>query len=89
MSRAITIPGFDFSMNRCGRDLSGRTCATSLIVATSVTELFDGFANHRPAQSEKWIPKESVKRHEPQRIGFDCDGTLANTMPLHWLARGV
>ena len=30
----------------------------SLIVATSVSELFDGFANHRPAQSEKWISRK-------------------------------
>jgi uncharacterized protein (TIGR00730 family) len=30
----------------------------SLIVANSVSELFAGFANHRPAQSEKWIPKK-------------------------------
>lgn len=30
----------------------------SLIVANSVGELFDGFAAHRPAQSEKWIPKK-------------------------------
>jgi len=30
----------------------------SLIVANSVTELFAGFANHRPAQSEKWIPQK-------------------------------
>lgn len=30
----------------------------SLIVASSVTELFAGFANHRPARSEKWIPKK-------------------------------
>lgn len=30
----------------------------SLIVAGSVTELFAGFANHRPAQSEKWMPKK-------------------------------
>lgn len=30
----------------------------SLIVANSVTELFAGFAKHRPAQSEKWIPKK-------------------------------
>lgn len=30
----------------------------SLIVARSVSELFDGFANYRPAQSEKWIPKK-------------------------------
>jgi uncharacterized protein (TIGR00730 family) len=30
----------------------------SLIVANSVTELFAGFANHCPAQSEKWISKK-------------------------------
>jgi len=30
----------------------------SLIVANSVRELFEGFANFRPAQSEKWIPKQ-------------------------------
>jgi uncharacterized protein (TIGR00730 family) len=30
----------------------------SLIVASSVTELFAGFANHRPAQSEKWISQK-------------------------------
>lgn len=30
----------------------------SLIVATTVTELFAGFAKHRPARSEKWIPKK-------------------------------
>ena len=30
----------------------------SLIVAGSVTDLFAGFANHRPAQSEKWMPKK-------------------------------
>jgi uncharacterized protein (TIGR00730 family) len=30
----------------------------SLIVANSVTELFAGFANHRPAQSEKWISQK-------------------------------
>ena len=33
----------------------------SLIVANNVTELFDGFANYRPAQSEKWIPKNILK----------------------------
>lgn len=30
----------------------------SLIVATSVSKLFEGFANHRPAQSEKWISRK-------------------------------
>ena len=30
----------------------------SLIVGVSVSELFAGLANHRPAQSEKWIPKK-------------------------------
>lgn len=30
----------------------------SLIVATSVTELFAGLAKHRPAKSEKWIPRK-------------------------------
>ena len=30
----------------------------SLIVASSVTELFAGFANHRPTPSEKWISKK-------------------------------
>jgi beta-phosphoglucomutase family hydrolase len=24
--------------------------------------------------------------HQPQGLIFDCDGTLANTMPLHWRA---
>ena len=31
----------------------------SLIVADNVKDLFDGFANYRPAQSEKWIPKKA------------------------------
>ena len=30
----------------------------SLIVANSVEDLFEGFANYRPTQSEKWIPKK-------------------------------
>ncbi len=30
----------------------------SLIVASSIAELFAGFANHRPAQSEKWISQK-------------------------------
>lgn len=30
----------------------------SLIVARDLKKLFDGFENHRPAQSEKWIPKK-------------------------------
>jgi uncharacterized protein (TIGR00730 family) len=29
----------------------------SLIVVNGVSDLFERFANHRPAQSEKWIPK--------------------------------
>ena len=29
----------------------------SLIVANNVEDLFEGFAEYRPAQSEKWIPK--------------------------------
>ena len=31
----------------------------SLIVANSVTELFAGFAQHRPAASEKWISRKA------------------------------
>lgn len=30
----------------------------SLIVASSIAELFAGFAKHRPAQSEKWISQK-------------------------------
>ena len=33
----------------------------SLIVANNVEDLFEGFANYRPAQSEKWIPKNILK----------------------------
>src|SRR5438105_2110754 len=28
----------------------------------------------------------SSNRHAPQGLIFDCDGTLADTMPLHWQA---
>lgn len=31
----------------------------TLIVANSVSELFAGFADYRPPQSEKWIPRKS------------------------------
>jgi len=31
-------------------------------------------------------PKNHLHRHPPQGIIFDCDGTLADTMPLHWRA---
>jgi beta-phosphoglucomutase-like phosphatase (HAD superfamily) len=31
------------------------------------------------------LTRESTER-EPRGIIFDCDGTLADTMPLHWLA---
>ena len=33
----------------------------SLIVAYNVEDLFEGIANHRPAQSEKWIPQNILK----------------------------
>ncbi len=33
----------------------------SLIVANNLKDLFEGFANYRPAQSEKWIPKNILK----------------------------
>jgi len=29
---------------------------------------------------------DSVLRLAPRIAAFDCDGTLANTMPLHWRA---
>jgi beta-phosphoglucomutase-like phosphatase (HAD superfamily) len=31
-------------------------------------------------------PKNNHYPHQPQGIIFDCDGTLADTMPLHWRA---
>jgi beta-phosphoglucomutase-like phosphatase (HAD superfamily) len=31
-------------------------------------------------------PKNHYHPHPPQGIIFDCDGTLADTMPLHWRA---
>ncbi len=31
-------------------------------------------------------PKNNHYPHHPQGIIFDCDGTLADTMPLHWRA---
>lgn len=30
--------------------------------------------------------QESLRRMNPKGLIFDCDGTLANTMPLHWRA---
>jgi beta-phosphoglucomutase-like phosphatase (HAD superfamily) len=30
--------------------------------------------------------KNNHKPHQPRAIIFDCDGTLADTMPLHWRA---
>ena len=32
------------------------------------------------------LPKNNHHQHQPRGIIFDCDGTLADTMPLHWLA---
>ena len=34
-----------------------RDLRDSLIVATGIAELFDGFASHRPAPGEKWISR--------------------------------
>jgi len=31
-------------------------------------------------------PRTSHRESQPQAIIFDCDGTLADTMPLHWRA---
>jgi beta-phosphoglucomutase-like phosphatase (HAD superfamily) len=32
------------------------------------------------------LPKHNRSPNHPQGIIFDCDGTLADTMPLHWRA---
>ena len=32
------------------------------------------------------LQKNNHHPHQPQGIIFDCDGTLADTMPLHWQA---
>jgi beta-phosphoglucomutase-like phosphatase (HAD superfamily) len=32
------------------------------------------------------LQKNNHHLHQPQGIIFDCDGTLADTMPLHWQA---
>jgi beta-phosphoglucomutase-like phosphatase (HAD superfamily) len=32
------------------------------------------------------LQKNNHHPHQPQGIVFDCDGTLADTMPLHWRA---
>ena len=32
------------------------------------------------------LPKNNHHPHRPRAIIFDCDGTLADTMPLHWQA---
>src|SRR5512141_1225550 len=32
------------------------------------------------------LQKSNHHPHQPQGIIFDCDGTLADTMPLHWRA---
>ena len=32
------------------------------------------------------LQKNNHHLHQPQGIIFDCDGTLADTMPLHWRA---
>lgn len=32
------------------------------------------------------LPKNNHHQHQARAIIFDCDGTLADTMPLHWQA---
>jgi beta-phosphoglucomutase-like phosphatase (HAD superfamily) len=32
------------------------------------------------------LQRNNHRRPHPQGIIFDCDGTLADTMPLHWRA---
>src|ERR1700690_3333259 len=41
-----------------------------------------GFTHH----ASRIIPMTQQNNFQPQGLIFDCDGTLADTMPLHWRA---